>query len=163
MTFQQIRVAMNRNAVLAAEVPTEYFVSLPLPTLRCGAPGYACFAAPALYADSRTTVDTPDLWWVSDSAGRHMLLFAWFTAYPFGEIAAGRQKLTPVAATMDEVRSQEDAINALMSEAAPVFFAGDPGRGELRLNLATALGKALAPEITPWYRALAPDFFAWLG
>jgi hypothetical protein len=50
------------------QLPVEHFRSLPLPTLRWGAPAYASFAAPAVRTPGLPLrLGTPDRWWLVDA------------------------------------------------------------------------------------------------
>ena len=53
-------------------------------------------------------------------------------------------------------------IKSMINELAPAFFASEPGAANTRELLAQTLNHYLPQPLIPQYRALAPDFFAWL-
>jgi len=77
---------------------------------------------------------------------------------------ANWQKVTlpPVERTVDELRQTLAQIEEKMNGLAPTFFAGEAGDRAARAELAHLLSQILPDPLLPQYRALAPDFFAWL-
>jgi hypothetical protein len=162
--YAQARKAFGEHAVRHAEVPVEHMVSLPMPTARWGAPGYAGFACPARRRpDEPLSLSAPDRWWLLGARRGKLLAYAMTAVIPFGlETAQERVTVTspgrPVAAVLEDLRVLEET----METAIEPFFAGSAGDPVLREDLRAILGTQLPAEISPWYRALTPDFFAWL-
>src|SRR5215471_18837736 len=76
------------DALRTTDIPVGYLLSLPLPTRRCGRPGYALFAS----ATSRRPGEprqqqAPDRWFVIDAVTGHLLIYALTTVLPFGDAA----------------------------------------------------------------------------
>ena len=56
----------------------------------------------------------------------------------------------------------QETLELLLEALAPAFFADQPSEKGLRASLVTALDIFLPTPLQAWYRALAPDFFAWV-
>ena len=145
-------------------MPVEYAISLPLPTLRAGQPGYAFFASPAVRRPGAPMQQgAPDRWWVSDARNGQTLLFAHCKAQPFAPDTSFNTETLPVPtlglaemlATMARLTQQVTAI-------APHFFTGDPGDPTSRAQTRDALLAVIPAPLLPQYRALVPDFMKWL-
>jgi hypothetical protein len=164
LTYSEVRNRQRTHPVRQSEVPVEHAVSLPVPSKRWLGPAYAFFAAPAARAPDRPQEQgPPDRWWVVDAHGGRLIVYALCAAVPFAPEAAFQAvTLPPVTRTLDELRAALKAIDALMDAAVPAFFAGQPGDPAARKALADALQAHLPQPLQPQYRALAPDFFAWL-
>lgn len=164
LPYEQIRKEFAGHPVRQAEVPVEHSVSLPLPTLRWGAPAYAVFAGPARRVPgSPLELSTPDRWWALAAGGHRMLAYGLVSAVPFAdELPPGPVTVVPAARSVAQAREGLRVLGELMDEAAPLFFRGEPGDETVRRDLAEALSAEIAEALRPWYAALVPDFFAWL-
>ncbi|MET7403864.1 hypothetical protein ABZS66_61390 [Dactylosporangium sp. NPDC005572] len=161
--YSQARRRLQTHPVFAGEIPTEHSRSLPLPTRRFGRPAYAGFAGPAQRRPGQPLrLATPDRWWAVGAADQALLVYAQAPAVPFpGELADGPVEVSngrSIAAAREDLA----VLDELLDAAAPRFFAGEaadpPTRSALREQLAAVAGAGTLP----WYRALVPDFFAWL-
>jgi hypothetical protein len=146
-------------------VPVENAISLPLPTLRCHAAGFASFASAAVRAPGKPTEqDVPSRWWVLDAKSGELLLYAETEAVPFSE---GKDwKPTVVQSRFGSIAEMQKAqreVQRLVDELAPLFFAQQSATAEKRTALLDALSRYISPELLPQYRALVPDFFKWLA
>lgn len=162
--YDKVREQFPSQALVEYEVPVEHYVSAPLPTLRWGAPGYAAFAAPAVRDPfGPMEADPPDRWWAVDAVRLRLLAYALTVSVPFtNRVLDDSVMVTPPGRPAGAAREDEKVIASLMDQAAGAFFAsaeGDPG---LRAELSATLGLVVPPECADWYRALTPDFFAWL-
>jgi hypothetical protein len=161
-----VRATFHRqNDLLKFVVPVEDAVSLPLPTLRCHAPGFASFASAAVRTPGQPAErDVPSRWWVLDAKNGELLLYAVTQAAPFSDGNAWK----PIAvqsrfASIAEMKKTQQEIEGLVDELAPLFFAHQQADAEKRTALLDALNRYVSPELMPQYQALVPDFFKWLG
>jgi hypothetical protein len=164
LSYAQIQADAVNHPIRRAEVPVEHAISLPLPTLRWTLPGYACFAGPARRVPGQPLrLRAPDRWWVLD-ARRHALLgYALTTAVPFAaDLSPGEVEVTSTGRDVAARREDLKALGELVDVAARRFFAGETGDPVLRSDLIETLTTDHLREAEPWYRALTPDFFAWL-
>lgn len=164
ISLAEARERMRTHPLRLAEVPIEHAVSMPLPTRRFGLPGFAFFAAAALRQPGKPVhQQPPDRWWVVDAAGGRVLVYALTRVAPFAEGAAWAAcELPPVGGTLSELRQRQAEAEKALAPLAAAFFAGAAAdAAERRAGLAHLLG-LLPPPLLPQYRALAPDFFAWL-
>lgn len=162
LTYRQARQQMQR--IRAAEIPVEHAISLPVPTMRWGAPGFAHFAAPATRdPEGPTRQAPPDRWWVIDARRGSLLIYALMSAFPMAtdrhfdssEIHAREQDL-------ERVRQLHSDLDTAMDGVLADFFASRPGEAVQRRRVVELLGLLIPTPLTTIYHALSPDFFAWL-
>lgn len=165
LTYSDVLVRQRAGFLRASEIPVEFLVSLPMPTQRCGEPGFALFASPTSSALIQPVEQgPPDRWWAVSAKNGHLLLYAFCRVVPFaGETALDRVTMPAEQRTVAQIREDADAIEQQMNALAPLFFAGEAGEAAARKALLEALTRHLKEPVLPCYRALAPDFFAWLG
>lgn len=161
--YSEMRRELQSHPVLAGEIPTGHSRSLPLPTLGFAGPAYAGFAGPALRRPGRPLrLGTPDRWWVVSATEQSMLVYARTAVVPFParlpdgpvEVANGRS----LAAAREDLA----VLDELLDAAVPEFFAGGTADPAARAALREQLAAVAGAGTVPWYRALVPDFFAWL-
>lgn len=164
LTYSEIRLRQRNSPLRQSEIPVEHAVSLPMPTLRFGTPMYASFASPAQRQPQQPMRQgAPDRWWAVDARSGHLLLYAGVAVVPIAPDAHWETVTLPaVASSVEELRQGLAQIEEKMNGLAPVFFAGETGEKADRDALTAALLKVLPDPIVPQYRAVAPDFFAWL-
>ena len=164
LSYSDIRQRQRNSPLRQAEIPVEHAVSLPMPTLRFGIPVYAGFASPAQRQPQQPMRQgAPDRWWAVDARSGHLLLYANVTIVTIAPDAHWETvTLPPVECSVGELRQGLAQIEEKMNGLVPVFFAGQAGDKADREALATALLKILPDPLIPQYRAVAPDFFAWL-
>ncbi len=164
LSYSQILVRQKTGSLRASEIPTEFQVSLPMPTLRSGEPGFAFFAnATSSLFTSPITHSPPDRWWIVNADNGRLALYALVRVQAFApEIPLDRVTLPPETRTVAQVVADAEAITQQMNGLAPLFFAGEAGDQEARKALLQKLTIHLTAPMLPSYRALTPDFFAWL-
>lgn len=162
--YEQVRKEFAEHPLRRTEIPVEHFVSLPLPTLRWGAPGFAVFAAPALRRPRQPMrVDTPDRWWALGGGRARVLGYALCSAVPFAAGSLGGPvTVAPGGRPLSAVRDDQRLLDGLFDQCLPEFLGGRDDAPGPRAELAAVLPLLLAPALAPWARALAPDFFSWL-
>jgi hypothetical protein len=168
MSYADLRLRANRLPVVASEIPVGHAYSLPIPTLRFGAPGIAAFAAPADRTGGELRQFPPDRWWVVDATTGRLAFYALIAAVPLAAPLAaldadawGPLEIPPPAFGLDELEQRLAAIDAIMSVSAARFWRGlEAEHGEA---IAAALGDVIPAQLLPVYRALAADFWTWLG
>jgi hypothetical protein len=164
LPFGDIRAKFAAHPVRRTEVPVEHSISLPLPSLRWGQPVFAGFAGPAWRVPGQPLeLSTPDRWWALGPDGIELVVYARTSVVPFGDVpTGGRIQVSPLGRSLAEAQQDLLMLDELMNNAVPVFLSGTPGTEPMRADLAAAFAVVVPAETTPWYRALVPDFFAWL-
>jgi len=157
-------VLRKQSDLQRSDVPVQYAISLPLPTLRCLVPGFASFASPALRRpDQLLEQGVPDRWWVVDAKNGQLLLYALTRQLPFGDETSWKAVTEPApAGTVADLQKAREQIEQQLDELAPAFFDHQPVPEDKRHSFLRALRAYIGPELIPQYEALAPDFFAWL-
>jgi hypothetical protein len=157
---------MRRHPLRQSEIPIEHAVSLPMPTRRFGSPAYAFFAAPAIRRPGAPTVHgAPDRWWVLSALGAHVEVYAVTSIFSFaenGQVWESTEVPAPTA-TIPELQSSLKEFEALMDVTVPDFFSGASADPEHASTVLRALGEQIPRPLMDQYRALARDFFEWLG
>jgi hypothetical protein len=155
----------RQNDLLKFVVPVEDAVSLPLPTLRCHAPGFASFASAAVRTPGQPAEqDVPSRWWVLEAKSGKLLLYAVTQSMPFSDDKSWKPiTIESRFASIAEMQKTQQQIEGLVDELAPLFFAHQQAAAEKRAALLEALNRYVSPELMPQYQALVPDFFKWLG
>jgi hypothetical protein len=164
MSYSELRERQKSNVLMRSEVPIEHAVSLPLPTLKWGEPAYAFFAAPALRTpDAPMQQAAPDRWWVLTAHGGRLMIYALAKSIPFPADEVFESVTLPrLSMSRDELRQSLKTMEELLDGLTPQFFAQQAGDEVMRKNLSAMLSEMLPQPLQPQYRALAPDFFAWL-
>lgn len=163
LPYEKIRTSFANHPVRHSDVPLEYFLSFPIPTMRWPRPGYAGFAAAASRRPGRPLrLATPDRWWLLAPDRRLLLAFCRTDIVPFADLDIEMVSATTTRGSAEETDQDVTVYTELMGDAAPLFLAGERADPELRSDLAEAFTAVVPPEIVPWYRALTPDFFTWL-
>jgi len=149
---------------LDALVPTEFFQSIGIPTLRWSIPSYAFFASPALKGPNKPLeVGAPERYWVADARNGRLVLFAQWKALPFATDVEWMRVTVPKSGrTMEQFRDDAATIDALLRVLVSSFFAGERGEDDKREHLRSLLTHHIPDVLKPQYRALTPDFFDWL-
>lgn len=162
--YGEARTLFGTHPIRVSEIPVEYAISLPVPTLRCGAPGYAGFAGAARRApDTTGQLRPPDRWWVLSAERRALLTYSLTVAVPFtDDLPAEVAVLPPVARSVAEIQEDLRLLDSLMDRAAGEFFAETPADVGLATDLIAVLTALVSKVVMDWYRRLAPDFFGWL-
>jgi len=164
MSYFEIRERQKSHILIRSEVPVEHAVSLPLPTMRWEEPSYAYFAAPALRRPEEPMQQSvPDRWWVIAAHGGRLMVYALTKSIPFPSDAAFEAVTLPrVTMSREELRQSLKTMEGMLESLTPHFFTGEAGDSIERRNLGEMLAELLPKPLQPQYRALVPDFFAWL-
>jgi hypothetical protein len=162
--YEQIRKNFRENSVRHTEVPVEHSISLPLPTLRWSVPSFTGFAGPAVRAPGRPLrLAPPDRWWALDRSGRRLIGYALTSVVPFAEASiTGDVSVDQADRTIAELQEDLRLLDELMDQAIGPFFASASAATTVGSDLREALISAATTAVVPWYRQLAPDFFAWV-
>jgi hypothetical protein len=164
LSYREIRRRMQRHPLRQTEIPTEYEVSLAVPTCRWGKPAYAFFASPVVRRFGQPSRQgPPDRWWAFNAFGGQLLAYNFFDVVPFAtEFLWTEVEVFPPAKTVTEIRQLLTDIETMADSLTPDFFGGIPGDIETRQALAKVLRQFLPEPVAEQYRALGPDFFLWL-
>jgi hypothetical protein len=165
LSYVEARTQFQTHPMRVSEIPVEYAISLPIPTLRYQTPGYGGFAGAARRAPNQPLeLRPPDRWWVLSADRRGLLAYSLVAAVPFSNEPSGQMAVRPpadrsVAAIQEDLR----LLDALMDRAAGDFFAARPAGVDLATDLIAVLSALVPKGAVDWYRRLAYDFFDWLA
>lgn len=163
LSFTQAWDVLKAHPFRTSEVPVEHAVSLPMPTARTGAAGYAQFAAPCVRHPGQKPVQSaPDRWWVMDAASKGIRLYARTDAVPFVTTAFARQEVPSPAPDLPTLLGWQKELFAALDAATGPFFAGTPADPTAAAELLRLFTRMVPAPLVPLYRDLAPDFFTWL-
>ena len=159
-TVEEISQLLSKDMISRTELPLEWELSLPMPTLRLFSPAYAWFASPAeRHPGKPLRLSPPDRWLALEaSSGRLLAYSAWEFA-----LKTGQQNWQPVELPIGK-KSREEAMASFQYvlerlNASAVAFFGNQLPPSLAL---TAITDYLNPSMLPWYQFIAPDFWKWL-
>ncbi len=170
LSYAAVRQLTHTHSTRQGEVPTEYFVSLPLPTLRFGLPAYACFAS----ASSRRvppvgsiesleiTQQRPDRWWLFSARSEQLLQYAQCQLIDFTDRTLPEHITFTDARQLSDVRLAMKTFDHLMEKVVVSFFRQSPVDYSVHHDLQTVLNQLITPVLLPVYESLAPDFFTYL-
>lgn len=163
LTWSGCRTLLRDHWLRRSEIPLGHIVSLPIPTMRLGAPGFAFFAAAPVREPSQAwRLSPPDRHGVVAADGAALLLYARTSAVPLA--TTGTVWSTVMAPASKESPQTLSArllsLEPIMDQAAEAFFDCAPAR--LGPMLASELEAVVGATVFPFYEALAPDFIAWL-
>ena len=127
-------------------------------------PGYVMFASPMTLNPGIPAVQAaPDRWWVFSAQGGSLILYSLCKVYPFVDMQGWKRVTATAGISAEEKRADLKVFEDLMNEMAPAFFADEAVDSSRLTALAAAIERIVPKEILLQYRALAPDFFKWLG
>jgi hypothetical protein len=163
LNYKDLLKGQNTHFLRVNEIPIEYAISLPIPTLRLDIPAFAFFAAPTLRRPNVPTEQAaPDRWWLIDARTGRLIYYALWKVFPFiREVSWCTASFMPARRSVAEFDALLDNVITCFNTLSPAFFAGDPSDPIVCQSLAEALDSLLEKPIFPQYHALAPDFFAW--
>jgi hypothetical protein len=146
------------------DVPVTHAISLAVPTLRAGIPGYARFASPAQRVPGKPQVQgIPDRWWIFSAIDGRLICYALYAAFPFAPgYSFDTVELTAPSITIAAIQKRLKDIETLLDLNASLFFECKSGDRTARSRLHELITQQVSELLEPQYRALAPDFFAWL-
>jgi hypothetical protein len=160
LTPAELRLRIRTHALRLSDIPIESYVSLPLPSLRWHSPAYAIWVGPKVRRSQNVlAVGAPTQWWVLSAKAGQTNVFARYSALPFGSDDL------PASATIDMPIDSRDVlarVEETLAELAMAFFSGTLTSREVRQKFLDAFNEHVPADLSPWYRALTPDFFAWL-
>jgi hypothetical protein len=158
--WSTIHRAMKSHYLRKFEIPLGDFVSLPTPTFLDGRPAFAFYCCP-MRREPRAPAVAGGITrtWIAAEGGR-LLAFNWFTATTAPAVRVGSVTIASADDTVDSVLVRLEAFGPIMDQAAARFFDRKPARHgpALLQEFERTTGSAFAP----YYRSVAPDFFAWL-
>lgn len=164
MSYKEMRKRQRTSLLRQAEIPIEHAVSLPMPTKRWLGPAYASFASPTLRRPGQPMQQgTPDRWWVVDAHGGRLIIYTLWRVVAYAPGVAWTTVTLPQATqSIAEQQAGIEAIELLMETVVPAFFADEQGDASTCKALREVLQTYIPAPLFPQYRALTPDFFAWL-
>jgi hypothetical protein len=163
INYAEFRQQQYTHFLYQYEIPTEYYVSLPMPTRRFGTPAYVLFSSPSsAHPGQLVSVDVPQMWWTIDAQRAKILLYAQTNILPFSKQKFERCTLPKVDRSLDEQEALLQTLENLLTEAANIFFQNETVEINLQTSLRENLRSYLPQVIFPLYQAISPDFFEWL-
>jgi hypothetical protein len=164
LTPSEIRKRTRVHPLRLADIPIESYASLPLPTLRWHNPAYALWIGPKNQGLGKPLlIGAPDRWWVLGATRGRTLIYALWSACAFGTDVPRATAAIPVVSRSDEEHRQRLAhIESQLADLADVYFSSAQGDHEARQSFLMTFADYVPAALVPWYRALTPDFFAWL-
>lgn len=163
LSWSGCKALLRDHWLRRSEIPLGHVVSLPIPTMRLGAPGFAFFAAAPVREPSQAwRLSPPDRHGVVAAAGASLLLYARTSAVPLATTGtAWSTVMAPASKESPQALSARLlSLEPIMDQAADAFFDSAPAR--LGPLLASELEAVVGGTVFPFYQALAPDFIAWL-
>ena len=168
-TYEQAEKWFASHPIRMHEVPISSWTSLPLPTRRWGQGSWAWFRAAQVVRPGQSRIGDPDCWWAMDAKTGRLLAYAREDAIAVlhQSAASAPAKHDQVAATTQATSEteQRDALARLaaaIDRVAEAFFENRWAPASNRQEVVQTLAFVTPREMIPFYRALAPDFFAWL-
>jgi hypothetical protein len=164
LSYGDARSRFATHPIRLSEIPVEHAVSLPVATLRFGAPGYAWFAGPARRIPHQPLqLGAPDRCWALGADRPGLLAYALISAMPImTEFSPEPVTLPAATRSIEAIEEDLQVIESLMDRASGLFFAAEPAPPALASDLLAVLTAHVTAGVIGWYRALAPDFFGWL-
>jgi len=157
------------EGIARSQVAIGHHISFPVPTRRWGRPVWAVFCAPSSARPGVSTVGLPDRWWALDAATGALAAYAFEDIVPVLAAAAGSVAhengiitLKGGGRSLAEVKSALARLENALGLVSEFFFDGRSAPASSRAEALAALKDTISPELMPFYRALASDFFAWL-
>lgn len=163
LTWSGCRALLKDHWLCRSEIPLGHIVSLPLPTMRLGAPGFAFHAvAPVREPSQPWRLSPPDRHGVVAASGAALLLYARTSALPLAAQGTVWSTVSPLASkeSPQVLNARLLSLEPIMDQAAEAFFNG--ASAHLGPMLASELEAVVGSAVFPFYRAMAPDFIAWL-
>jgi hypothetical protein len=164
LSYKEVMKRHHTATLRQAEIPIEHAVSLPMPTKRWLGPAYTFFASPALRRPGQPMEQgVPDRWWVIDAHGGHLIIYTLWRVMAYAQGVSWTTVTLPrVTQSIAEQQAKVETVELLMETLVPAFFANEQGEASTRKALLEVLQTYIPAPLLPQYRALTPDFFAWL-
>jgi hypothetical protein len=134
------------------------------------AAAYVFYSAPAVtVAGQPKREGSPDRWGAFSARGGGLLLYALFDLLPFvnaDQSAAWQEAVEITADSGQSYSSFDEALSRIvlnMELLAPTFFRGEAGDPMVKQAFLEDFAYFTPAPLRERHRAVAPDFFAWLG
>lgn len=139
MSYIELLKKQAKHPVRLAEVPLEHALSLPLPTKRCGTPGYAFFASPTVRADARS---------------EHLPLDAPCEAMPFSQGETWKpESRTPRNRSLAPVEKEQAELVTMLTAQAPSSLPANPALEQDVMGFLNDWSTSLPEPLLTQYRA----------
>ena len=176
ISYARLREKIRTHPLTMAEIPFENHLSLPLPTRRFSTYGDAYTAAYVFYTAPAVTragqpqrEGTPDRWGAFSANGGGLLLYALCALLPFAgpEQSAAWRKTIEIGAEPGKTYASFDAALSRLVDSmetlAPAFFRDESGDATAKKAFLQDFAYFVPAPLQDRHRAVAPDFFSWLG
>jgi len=160
LSIEEISNMLSNNAIARTELPIEWELSLPMPTLRLFKPAYVWFANPTeRHPGKPLRLFPPDRWFALDASNGQLLDFNAWEA-PLKTIKESWHEFDLQISDL----KREEAINEfnnlieVLNYLTLSFFSNQ----HTMVSKVKVITEYLDPLTLPWYRYIAPDFWNWL-
>lgn len=162
--YSEFRKRQHSHFLHQYEIPTNYYISLPMPTRRFGVPAYVFFACPtSIRPGQPVNVDKPEMWGAIDAQKGKILLYAQTKVLPFSKQQFEKCIFPKISQSVEDQEALLHSLENVLTEAANLFFHNKAIDANLQVSLKEILGSYLPQIIFPFYQAVSPDFFEWLA
>lgn len=169
--FTQAFAIFRNSPIRRSEIPIEFLISLPMPTLRWGKPVWTCFAAPTVIDPGQNRIGLPDRWCAVDALTGSLAAYVMEDVIPAARVTGaavaskenGTIDLGPVLKSVDEQQRDLARLAQTLDRLCASFFEGRSLRDAEREEIAAALAAKIPEPLMPFYNRLSPDFFDWIG
>lgn len=160
LSIEEISRVFSKTSLAMSELPTEWELSIPMPTLRLIYPAYAWFACPASRRPGNPLrLSPPDRWFALEATSGRLLAFgAWEFSQRKGQAGWLPVELLIGSKTREEAMVSFQVVLERLNASAVAFFSN-----KLPPSLAlTTITDYLNPGMLSWYQFITPDFWEWL-
>ena len=160
LSVEEVSISLSKNAIARTEIPNEWELSLPMPTLQFQRPAFFWFACPAERHPHRPLrLFPPDRWFALDAFTSKLLYFnAWEPPLKNNFEKWHAIDLPISELTREETKKEFDILINGLNLLTFSYFNNQP----INISIFHLLIDYLDPQTIPWYRNLAPDFWNWL-
>lgn len=160
LSIEEISNILSNNAVVKTQVPIEWELSLPMPTLRLFKPAYIWFANPTeRHPGKPLRLFPPDRWFALEASTGQLLEYNTWEA----PLKMKKDSWHPIDLPICDI-TREEAINEFnnliedLNGLTLSFFSNQSSMASKMYSIT----EYLDPRTIPWYGYVAPDFWNWL-
>lgn len=164
-TYAQARKLLMTHCVKSAEVPTDSYVSYPMPTKRWHLPAWACFSGSTSARPVAQDTFEPNRWWAVNAQSGRLIAYADEKAVSAFSIAAEHHRLvsrTTEFQSIDEAVEASRQLERSLDLVVEHFLIGRPAPERNRREAISAIQAAISANLICHYETFADDFIAWL-
>lgn len=164
-TYAQARKLLMTHCVKTAEIPTDSYLSYPMPTRRWHLPAWACFSGGTSARPVAQDAFEPKRWWAINARSGRLIAYADEKAISAFSMASERHRLTTRMTqfgTIDEAVESSRQLERSLDLVVEHFFVGRPAPVSSRREAIDAIQAAVTKNLLTHYETFASDFMSWL-